>query len=145
MNDGGTEEIKPFNMNVWKYFYTNNPDTMAHDWLKSKFNDELHLYYGEIKDELPKIKFMRNNLLNGYLQGLDQKLHRNTFGMIHYRQDICYAIFLFQGKMPDLFVDSSLYDACEWRETGLEESLQLMFPDLYDNNNNNGFDVIVYK
>ncbi len=140
----GDDEETEFNMNDWKNFYSNNPHISSHEWLCQHYSDKQCLYVGGFHDDLPILSFMRSNLIKGFYQALDNKLHRNAFGTGILRDDRLSFVFLFDGiEMPELFKDSSLHDSCIWTKAELDQVKYILYPDLFTEDGD--YEFFVYK
>ncbi len=126
-------ESEKFNMNDWKNFYSNNHSEESYQWLCEHYSSNQCLFLGTFQDKLPVIDFMKTNLINGFYQALDNKLHRNTFGTGLLKDKILTFVFLFDGiEMPELFKDSSLYEACIWTKIDIKKAQNIMYYDIFE-------------
>ena len=123
-------KTKPkMDLNEWKRVYSNEPVETAKEWLMQNFDENFFsLYYVKYTESLPPLDFMKSNLVNGYYQSFEGKMHKIAFASCLIGENVEF-IWLFQGKeIPTEMKESSLYECSEWSEINLDQALDYIFP-----------------
>ncbi len=140
MTEENTQETKQFNLNEWKRVYSNEDPEIAKQWFLDNFNsDDYSLYLASYNDSLPPLGFMKKNLVRGFYQGFDGKMHKIAFASCLIGETIEF-VWLFQGKtIPPEMQESTLYESSNWKECGVETAFDFFFP------NDEDAEILVFK
>lgn len=116
-----------FNMNDWKYYFSNNTRADAVNYLKERAAD-VCFFSGRYNDSLPALDFMQSNLIRGFFQNIEPKTLRNLFGVANLENNILTFVLMFPGaEMIAAFKESSLYESAEWSPLEYEAATAALF------------------
>lgn len=147
------QDIKPFNMNDWKFTFTNDNSDVSSNYL-NQYKDNISLVFvtGTYIDKLPSIDFMKTNLIKGFFQSFDNKLTRNAFGTaILLPNNALHFTFMFyikdnkDDRLPELFEKSDLFESCFWSNIKFDDFVSFIYPKSYPQKFGENFTFLVYK